>query len=262
MLDVVPDRPALKNTIPSGSTLVFKISGQILSGGHSDVMWNECVITNLVTQIKELYVEGFNFVLIVGGGNIIRGNESHVLRMVQRTTKDKMGMMATMMNVLAIESALKFHHLSTHATSSMPNAFMPTYQSEAVAMALHSRQIVLCAGGLGLPYFSTDTTAVLRGLECNAAFILKGTRVSGVYSHDPLKHSNAQFYPTISYNQLLQRQLGIMDMTALCLARDHHLPIIVFNTTQSDALTHVMRGTMPYSYISDQPGENVNVYAK
>ena len=186
-------------------------------------------IEGYASQIGELVKDGIQPGIVVGGGNIFRGLEG-VGSGYDRVKGDQMGMLATVINSLALQSALeRLGHRAKGYTAVRMEPFAEYYVKEQAVESLEQGYVNIVAAGTGNPYFTTDTAAALRALELNADVLLKGTRVDGVYSADPEKDPNAVHYDTITYNEAIEKQLNVMDMTAFALCRDNKLPIIVFN---------------------------------
>jgi len=186
-------------------------------------------IEGYASQIGELVEDGIQPGIVVGGGNIFRGLEG-VGSGYDRVKGDQMGMLATVINSLALQSALERLGLKARVyTAVRMEPFAEYYVKEQAVESLEQGYINIVAAGTGNPYFTTDTAAALRALELNADVLLKGTRVDGIYSADPEKDPNAVRYDTITYNEAIEKQLNVMDMTAFALCRDNKLPVIVFN---------------------------------
>ena len=186
-------------------------------------------IEGYASQIGELVKDGIQPGIVVGGGNIFRGLEG-VGSGYDRVKGDQMGMLATVINSLALQSALeRLGHRAKVYTAVRMEPFAEYFVKEQAVESLEQGYVNIVAAGTGNPYFTTDTAAALRALELNADVLLKGTRVDGVYSADPEKDPNAVHYDTITYNEAIEKQLNVMDMTAFALCRDNKLPIIVFN---------------------------------
>lgn len=186
-------------------------------------------IQGYAAQVADLVREGVEPGIVVGGGNIFRGLEG-VGSGYDRVKGDQMGMLATVINSLALHSALEAEGVQARVyTAIRMEPFADYYVKEKAVASLEEGCVNIIAGGTGNPYFTTDTAAALRALEMNADVLLKGTRVDGVYSQDPEKNPGAHRYNTITYNEAIEKQLNVMDMTAFALCRDNQLPIIVFN---------------------------------
>ena len=208
--------------------VLIKLSGEALMGEKAFGI-DHASIEGYASQIGELVKDGIQPGIVVGGGNIFRGLEG-VGSGYDRVKGDQMGMLATVINSLALQSALERIGLRAKVyTAVRMEPFAEYYVKEQAVESLEQGYVNIVAAGTGNPYFTTDTAAALRALELNADVLLKGTRVDGVYSADPEKDPNAVHYETITYNEAIEKQLNVMDMTAFALCRDNKLPIIVFN---------------------------------
>lgn len=222
--------------------LLLKISGESLCrSGHFGIDAEE--IQRIARQIAAAYsVGGLELALVVGGGNFLRG-EQMSKQGIERTTADFMGMLATIMNALALQSALERLGIQTRVQSAIDVSEVaePFIRRRAIRH-LEKGRVVIFAGGTGNPYFTTDTTAALRAVEIGATLLLKGTKVKGVYSADPKAHPDAHFYDTVSFHDVLQKRLRVMDSAAISLCMDNHLPILVFDMTQEGNIERALRG--------------------
>jgi uridylate kinase len=200
------------------------------------------VCARLAKDIKEAVASGTEIAVVVGGGNIFRGLAG-AARGMDRSTADYMGMLATVMNALAFQNALELQGVATRVLSAIP---MPTVCEAYVRpKALHHIErgrVVVFAAGTGNPYFTTDTTAVLRGIEMGCDAVAKATQVDGVYSADPKKNPAATRYDNLTYDEVLQRNLQVMDMAAIALARDNRMPLVVFSIEESGNITRLLAG--------------------
>lgn len=199
-------------------------------------------ISSISQEIKEVVDLGVQLGIVVGGGNIFRGLEANVKGM-DRTSADYMGMLATVINSIALQSALEKKSVITRVLSAieMKEVAEPYIQRRAIRH-LEKGRVVIFAGGTGNPYFTTDTAASLRAIEIKADVILKATKVDGVYDKDPVKHSDALMFQEISYNDVLTRHLKVMDATAISLCRENNLPIVVFNLQKNGNIKRVING--------------------
>jgi uridylate kinase len=221
--------------------VVVKLSGEALNGTQGfgiDQTTVERIAGDLVATAKL----GIELGVVVGGGNIFRGIEVSG-RGVPRPVGDTMGMLATVMNCLALEAAIERagREARTLSALEMP-AVCETYNRKRALKNLGKGRIVLLAAGTGNPYFTTDTTAVLRAAELDAQAVFKATNVDGVYSADPKKDPKAQRYDRISHQEAIEKNLKVMDSTAFALARENHMPIIVFSIQEAGAIASVLRG--------------------
>jgi uridylate kinase len=221
--------------------ILLKLSGEILAGtaGHGI---DEAVMAGLADEIRDIQALGVQIGIVTGGGNIFRGLAAST-RGMDRVGADYMGMLATVINGLALQHALEKRGLYTRVMSAIEMARVcEPYIRRRAVRHLEKGRIVVLAAGTGNPYFTTDTAAALRAIEVGADVILKATRVDGVYSGDPLKDPNATFFPRMTYRDILDRGLGVMDLTAITLCMENRLPIVVFNIGQRGNLLKVVQG--------------------
>jgi len=214
---------------PRYSRVLLKLSGEAFAGEEHSFGIEPRTVASIARQVAEANSMGVELGIVVGGGNIIRGLSASA-RGTDRTTADYMGMLATVINALALQDALEKEGVQTRVQTAiwMQELAEPYIRRRAIRH-LEKERVVIFAGGTGNPYFSTDTTAALRALEMGADAILKGTRVDGVYDSDPLVNPDAEKFPSLDYIEVLQRGLKVMDSTAISLCMDNNLPIIVFN---------------------------------
>ena len=221
--------------------ILLKLSGEMLAGttGHGI---DEAVLATLADEIRDVTALGVQVGVVCGGGNIFRGLAAST-RGMDRVGADYMGMLATVINGLAIQHALEHRGMYTRVMSAieMDRVCEPYIRRRAVRH-LEKGRVVVFAAGTGNPYFTTDTAAALRAIEIGADVILKATRVDGIYSGDPLKDPAATFFPRITYKDILDRGLEVMDLTAVTLAKENRLPIVVFNIGQRGNLLRVVEG--------------------
>jgi len=221
--------------------ILLKLSGEILAGagGHGI---DETVMATLADEIRDVQALGVQIGIVTGGGNIFRGLAAST-RGMDRVGADYMGMLATVINGLALQHALEKRGLYTRVMSAIEMARVcEPYIRRRAVRHLEKGRIVVLAAGTGNPYFTTDTAAALRAIEIGADVILKATRVDGVYSGDPLQDPNATFFPHISYLDILTRKLKVMDSTAITLCMDNQLPLVVFNVGTPGNLLRVVQG--------------------
>jgi uridylate kinase len=229
--------------------LLLKLSGEALMGqaGYGIDM---DVVARLARDISEAVAAAAEIAIVIGGGNIFRGLQGAAGGM-DRATADYMGMLATVMNSLAFQGELEKLKVSSRVQSAIP---MPTVcESYVRPKAMHhlrKGRVVIFAAGTGNPFFTTDTAATLRAIETNCDAVAKATQVDGVYSADPKKDPNATRYDTLSYSEVLARDLKVMDGAAIALARDNHLPVIVFSIEESGNLLKVLRGEARATVVS------------
>ncbi len=228
------DKPVYKRVL-------LKLSGEVLMGKGSYGIDFDAV-SGIAGEIRDVARLGVEIGVVVGGGNILRGFEANEMGM-DRTSADYMGMLATVINSLALQSALERLDVVTRVQTAieMKQVAEPFIQRRAVRH-LEKGRVVIFAGGTGNPYFTTDTAASLRAVEIKADVILKATKVDGVYDKDPVKCSDARMFTEISYNDILTRHLRVMDATAISLCRENNLPIIVFNLQKKGNIRRVICG--------------------
>jgi uridylate kinase len=235
---------------PRYRRILLKLSGEALGGESGQGICPE-IVQSMAKQIKEVQSLGVEVVIVVGGGNIFRGLSGSE-KGIERATGDYMGMLATVINALALQDALEKVGVPTRVQSAitMTQIAEPFIRRRAVRH-LQKHRIVIFAGGTGNPYFSTDTAAALRANEIGADVILKATKVDGIYDSDPKKNPKAKRFKTISYLDALQRQLKVLDSTAFSLCMDNHMPIIVFNLNQPHSIRRVVLGESVGTLVTD-----------
>jgi uridylate kinase len=221
--------------------VLLKLSGESLSGkNHSGI--DTGVLNYLTSEIKKVYRLGVQVGIVIGGGNIYRGLSAHE-QGIDAVTGDYMGMLATVINSLALQNALEIKGVPTRMLSAIDmNKIAEPFIRRRAMRHLEKGRIVLFGAGTGNPFFTTDTAGVLRALEINAELILKGTRVDGVYDKDPEKNVDADMFSSISFNEALKNKLKVMDMTAFALCQENNLPIIVFNMNKKDNFKNIILG--------------------
>ena len=221
--------------------ILLKLSGESLMG-NKDYGIDPDKVQAFVDEIKVLYDQGIEIGIVIGGGNIFRGL-SEAGKQMDRTQGDFMGMLATVINAMALQSVMMNTGMAVSILSGLKiDKVADSVTPLQAKKYLNEKKVVLFAGGTGNPFFTTDTGAVLRALEIDADVILKGTRVDGIYDKDPEKFANAVKYESISYDETLQKDLKIMDSTAFALAKDNQLPILVFNMNVKGNLGKVVSG--------------------
>jgi uridylate kinase len=227
---------------PKYRRIVLKLSGEALRESGSQETISPAIVTNIAKQIQEVRQLGVETAVVIGGGNIWRGlTASH--RGMDRTTADYMGMLATMINGMALQSALEQLGVETRLQSAieMANVAEPFIYRRAIRH-LEVGRVVIFGAGTGNPFFSTDTTAALRASEIRAEIILKATKVDGIYDSDPKQNPNATRYETVSYTEALTKRLKVMDSTAFSLCMDNRVPIVVFDMSNPQNITKVVCG--------------------
>jgi len=214
--------------VPRYGRILLKISGEVLAGDASFGIDPERVKA-LAAEVAEVAQSGVQIGLVVGGGNFFRGVAAAAQKM-ERVTADHMGMLATVINALALQDALEKAGAPTRVmTAIQMHSVAEPYIRRRAIRHLEKGRLVIFAAGTSNPYFSTDTAATLRGLEIHAEVVAKATRVDGVYDKDPLKHTDAVRFPEIGYSDVLSRNLRVLDASAVAMCRDNHMPIVVFN---------------------------------
>ena len=228
-------------TAPAYKRILLKLSGEALMGDDSYGI-NRATIQRIVAEIKEVVDLGVQVAVVIGGGNIFRGVAPAAAGM-DRATADYMGMLATVMNALALQDAMRHIGLVSRVQSALniEQVAEPYIRGKAMRY-LEEGKVVIFFSGTGNPFFTTDTAAALRGMEMNAEIVLKATKVDGVYTDDPKIHSDAMRYKALSFDEAIVRNLKVMDATALTLCRDQNLPLCVFSIFKQGALKRVVMG--------------------
>jgi uridylate kinase len=228
-------------TLPRYSKVLLKLSGEALMGDQSFGISPE-VIKYVAEEVRSIFDLGVQIAIVVGGGNIFRGIAASSFGM-DRTSADHMGMLATVINSLALQDALENKGVQTRTQSaiSMHEVAEPYILRKAIRH-LEKGRVVIFAAGTGNPYFTTDTAAVLRGQEIHAEILLKATKVAGLYDSDPLVNKDAKFIKKITYIEVLERQLKVMDMTAISLAMENQLPLVIFDIKDKGNLRKIICG--------------------
>lgn len=220
---------------------LVKLSGEALAGEQGFGLWTPA-IEQITDEVKSVYEAGVTLGVVVGGGNIVRGTEA-ARQGMDRVSADYMGMLATVINALAIQDILEKKAVETRVmTAIRMEELAEPYIRRRALRHLEKGRVVLFAGGTGNPYFSTDTAAALRAIEMEADVIVKGTKVEGVYAADPRTHEGAELIDRISFFEVMTRELGVMDSTAITLCKDNNLPIIVLNIRKPGAVLTALRG--------------------
>ena len=208
-------------------------------------------VERIANEIKTVHELGVEICMVIGGGNIFRGLQGSAQGM-ERTTADYMGMLATVMNALAMQSALESLDVFTRVVSAIPmDQVCEPYIRRRAVRHLEKKRVCIFAAGTGNPYFTTDTAATLRASEMACQAIFKGTKVDGVYDKDPEKHTDAIRFKDVSYNDVLAKRLGVMDASAIALARDNRLPIIVFSLDEPGGFEGILAGRGTYTTVSE-----------
>jgi len=226
---------------PKFQRVLLKISGEVLAGDQGYGI-DPKVIDAVSTEIKDIHDLGVEVAVVIGGGNIFRGLAASAGGM-ERSSADYMGMLATVLNALALQNALERKGVFTRVQSAIEmRQLAESYIRRRAIRHLEKKRVVIFAGGTGNPYFSTDTAAALRAMEIGAQVILKGTKVDGIYDADPMKHPKAKRYDELTFFQVIEKDLRVMDSTAVTLCMDHSLPLIVFNLKENGNIKRIILG--------------------
>ena len=239
--------PASKTTF---TRVMLKISGEALMGDQGFGL-HPPTVERVAREVKTVHDLGVEICMVIGGGNVFRGLQGSAQGM-ERTTADYMGMLATVMNALAMQSALESIDVFTRVISAIPmDQVCEPYIRRRAVRHLEKKRVCIFAAGTGNPYFTTDTAATLRASEMACEAIFKGTKVDGVYDKDPVTNSDAVRYDKISYDDVLAKHLAVMDASAIALARDNNLPIIVFSLDEPGGVKGILDGEGTYTTVSD-----------
>ena len=230
--------------------VLLKISGESLMGQQAYGI-DTVMVSRVAGEIADVVAQGVEVCLVIGGGNIFRGVSGAAAGM-ERATGDYMGMLATVMNALAMQNALEQIEVPVRVMSALPiSAVCEPYIRRRAKRHMEKGRVVIFAAGTGNPFFTTDTAAALRATEMNCDAILKGTRVDGVYSADPEKDPNAERYDELTYMDVLSRDLSVMDASAISLARENSIPILVFSITESGGFDAVLKHDGPFTIVKE-----------
>jgi uridylate kinase len=239
---------------PAYKRILLKISGEVLAGDQSFGL-DAKMIEYIASEIAEVAALGVEVAVVIGGGNIFRGIDAADGGM-ERSSADYMGMLATMLNALALQSALEKQGVATRVQSAIEmHQLAEGYIRRRAIRHLEKKRIVIFAAGTGNPYFSTDTAAALRAMEIGAEVILKGTKVSGIYDADPMKNPKAVKFDRLSFLTVIDKRLKVMDSTAISLCMDHNLPIIVFNVKEKGNIKRIVEGEQLGTLVKDEAGQ-------
>ncbi|MDG1934891.1 MAG: UMP kinase [Paracoccaceae bacterium] len=242
--------PPIDSSAPTFKRVMLKISGEALMGEQAYGL-HPPTVERIANEIKTVHDLGVEICMVIGGGNIFRGLQGSAQGM-ERTTADYMGMLATVMNALAMQSALESLDVFTRVISAIPmDQVCEPYIRRRAVRHLEKKRVCIFAAGTGNPYFTTDTAATLRASEMACQVIFKGTKVDGVYDKDPEKYADALRYDDVSYNDVLAKRLGVMDASAIALARDNRLPIIVFSLDEPGGFKGILAGEGTYTTVSE-----------
>ncbi|HSI99684.1 MAG TPA: UMP kinase [Patescibacteria group bacterium] len=245
------DAAGSQATTTTPRRVLLKLSGEALMGGHEYGI-DPAIVREIADQVAESARDGTQIAIVVGGGNIFRGLAASA-RGMDRSTADYMGMLATVMNGLALQDALEQAGCPTRVMSAIAmNEICEPYIRRRAVRHLEKGRVVVMVAGTGNPYFTTDTAATLRAVEVHAEVILKATRVDGVYDADPETHPNALRFSRIGYTELLSSRLQALDATAVSLAMDNEMPIVVFDMTVTGNIARAIRGDRIGTLISGE----------
>ena len=229
--------------------ILLKLSGEALMGG-SPFGIDVATISSIAKEVKKVHKLGYQICIIIGGGNIFRGIKG-ASEGIDRSTSDYMGMLATVMNALSFQSCLEKINIPTRVQSAITMAQVAEpYIKRKAVRHLEKKRIVIFAAGTGNPFFSTDTAASLRASEMNCSLIIKATKVDGIYNKDPNKFKDAKLLKKITYNEVINNNLRVMDLTAISLAKESNIPILVTNIFKRNCLISALKQTGKYSKIS------------
>lgn len=242
-----PDQPA-DQPAASYKRVMLKISGEALMGDQGYGL-HPPTVARIADEVESVHKLGVEICMVIGGGNIFRGLQGSAQGM-ERATADYMGMLATVMNALAMQAALEAKGLHSRVISAirMDEVAEPYIRRRAIRH-LEKKRICIFAAGTGNPYFTTDTAATLRANEMGCEAIFKGTKVDGVYDKDPARFPDAKRYDDVTYDEVLQKHLGVMDASAIALARDNNLPIIVFSLDEPGGFCGILAGKGTYTRV-------------
>nr|WP_299380018.1 UMP kinase [uncultured Halomonas sp.] len=232
---------ASRNAKSKYKRILLKLSGEALTG-DAEFGIDPKVLDRMALEIGQLVGIGVQIGIVIGGGNLFRGAALHAAGM-ERVTGDHMGMLATVMNALAMRDALERSNIRSRVMSAIPmSGVVEHYDRRTGIRYLTSGDVVIFSAGTGNPFFTTDSAACLRGIEIDADVVIKATKVDGVYDRDPVKDPDAVKYEHLGYDEVLDQKLGVMDLTAICLVRDHDMPVRVFDMTKPGALLNLVVG--------------------
>lgn len=222
--------------------ILLKLSGEALAGDRQEYVINPQILERYAKEIKKVVEKGVQVAIVVGGGNIYRGSEANVSG-IDKVQGDYMGMLATVINGMALQSAIEKQGIYTRLMSAIriEQVCEPFIRRRAIRH-LEKGRVVIFAAGTGNPYFTTDSAASLRAIEIEAQVVLKGTKVDGIYTADPMKDSSATLYNNLTFDEVYQKGLNVMDMTAFTLCKENNLPIIVFDMNQEGNLLRIVEG--------------------
>ncbi|MFQ3361836.1 MAG: uridylate kinase [Alphaproteobacteria bacterium] len=235
-------------TIPKYKRVLLKLSGEALIGNKKYGI-DDTIIKEFASQLSQIQKQKIELIIVIGGGNFFRGSDLEKIG-IQRVTADHMGMLATVINSLALQSSIEQLNIECRVMSSITiDAVCEKYIKRKAERHLEKGRIIILAAGTGNPYFTTDSAASLRAIELNAQIMLKGTKVDGIYDKDPVKYSNAVLYKSISYSDILKKNLEVMDATAVVMCKENNMPLKVFNILK--------KGNLKKAILSDKIGTKI-----
>jgi uridylate kinase len=222
--------------------VLLKLSGEALAGSQGFGLHTE-TLNYIAGEVKKVHALGVEVAIVVGGGNIVRGEVFSAQGGLDRTVADQMGMLGTVINGLAIQAAVERQGVPTRVQSAIQmNEVCEPFIRRRAMRHMEKGRVIVFAGGTGNPYFTTDSAAVLRALEIEADCLLKATKVDGIYDKDPKKHADAVRYESLSYDEAISKRLAVMDQTAFTMCREHNLPLIVLDLNDPGAMERAVRG--------------------
>tara|TARA_B110000196_G_scaffold198048_1_gene169656 strand:+ start:91 stop:804 length:714 start_codon:yes stop_codon:yes gene_type:complete len=235
-------------TSPKYKRVLLKLSGEALIGNKKYGI-DDTIIKEFASQLSQIQKQKIELIIVIGGGNFFRGSDLEKIG-IQRVTADHMGMLATVINSLALQSSIEQLNIECRVMSSITiDAVCEKYIKRKAERHLEKGRIIILAAGTGNPYFTTDSAASLRAIELNAQIMLKGTKVDGIYDKDPVKYSNAVLYKSISYSDILKKNLEVMDATAVVMCKENNMPLKVFNILK--------KGSLKKAILSDKIGTKI-----
>ena len=235
-------------TSPKYKRVLLKLSGEALIGNKKYGI-DDTIIKEFASQLSQIQKQKIELIIVIGGGNFFRGSDLEKIG-IQRVTADHMGMLATVINSLALQSSIEQLNIECRVMSSITiDAVCEKYIKRKAERHLEKGRIIILAAGTGNPYFTTDSAASLRAIELNAQIMLKGTKVDGIYDKDPVKYSNAVLYKSISYSDILKKNLKVMDATAVVMCKENNMPLKVFNILK--------KGNLKKAILSDKIGTKI-----
>ena len=231
--------------------VVLKLSGEALQGDQTSGM-DPGSIERIAKELAAAHRLGVQIALVIGAGNLVRGAELCAASGVDRVTADQMGMLATLINGLALRDAFEKHNIPVRLYSSLPvSGLVDAYERHRAIRCLEKGRVVIFVGGTGNPLVTTDSAAALRGVEIGADIVIKATKVDGVYAADPVKNPKAERFVALTYDDILKQRLAVMDYNAILLCRDNHLPLRVFNMNRVDAFRQILLGEAVGTLVSE-----------